>query len=168
MRIALQRVQRASIEIDGAEYSRIGNGYLLLVGFMDSDDESIVERMAEKVCNLRIFADANGKTNLSISDVGGELLAVSQFTLYADSRKGHRPSFIRAGKPQRAETLYRYFVEVCRAKHGSCADGVFGGDMQIELVNDGPFTLWLDSEEMGYGDGHDRKTSKMTNAPTSF
>lgn len=148
MKVVLQRVSRASVSVEGQQTGAIGRGFLLLLGVSDSDTEAIADKMTDKICKLRIFEDENGKTNLSLADVGGELLVVSQFTLYADCRKGNRPSFTRAGAPQQAEALYEYFLKRCREKIAVVEHGVFGAHMEIELVNDGPFTLALDSGEL--------------------
>ncbi len=149
MRIVLQRVTEASVSIDGTVAGAIGRGFLLLVGVSDQDTPEIADRMTDKICRLRIFADGNGKTNLSLADVGGELLVVSQFTLYADCRKGNRPGFTGAGAPDLANRLYERVIERCRSYAGRVEHGVFGADMEVRLVNDGPFTLVLDSEELG-------------------
>ncbi|MCQ2490852.1 MAG: D-aminoacyl-tRNA deacylase [Ruminococcus sp.] len=144
MRIVLQRVASASVTVDGEVTGRIGRGYLVLLGVGQDDTEEDCRRLADKMINLRIFPDENDKINLSLSDVGGELLVVSQFTLYADCRKGNRPNFIQAGKPDEAERLYSYFAEYCRSKGKHVETGIFGADMKVELVNDGPFTLVLE------------------------
>lgn len=146
MRIVLQRVSRASVSVNGEVVGSIGKGYLILLGVSNTDNKVIADKMADKIAKLRIFADSEGKTNLSAADIGGEALIVSQFTLYADCRKGNRPSFINAGAPALAEELYNYFTEVCRGRFKKVACGVFGADMEVELVNDGPFTLVLESE----------------------
>ncbi len=148
MRIVIQRVQNASVSIEGTVHGQIGKGYLLLIGISNEDTKEIAEKMLEKTAKLRIFEDENGKTNLSISDVSGEVLAVSQFTLYADCKKGNRPSFINAGKPDMAEELYLYMLEKCRDLFGKVECGVFGADMKVSLTNDGPFTIVLDSNEI--------------------
>lgn len=148
MRIVLQRVKRACVSVEDRVLGTIGEGFLILLGVSDSDTEETADRMSDKVCRLRIFQDENGKTNCSLKDVGGELLVVSQFTLYADCRKGNRPSFIRAGAPEPANRLYEYFVERCRTYVDKVEHGEFGADMQIDLINDGPFTLMLDSDTL--------------------
>lgn len=148
MRIVLQRVKRACVSVGDRVLGTIGEGFLILLGVSDSDTEETADRMSDKVCRLRIFQDENGKTNCSLKDVGGELLVVSQFTLYADCRKGNRPSFIRAGAPDPANRLYEYFVERCRGYVDKVEHGEFGADMQIDLINDGPFTLMLDSDTL--------------------
>ena len=144
MRIVLQRVTSASVSVDGEVTGRIGTGYLVLLGVGQGDTEEDCRRLADKLINLRIFSDENGKINLSLADVGGELLVVSQFTLYADCRKGNRPNFIQAGKPDEAERLYNYFADYCRSKGKHVETGIFGADMKVELVNDGPFTIVLE------------------------
>jgi len=148
MKVILQRVSRASVTVDNSVVGKIGKGYVALVGFSDGDDKSIVEKMVDKIQRLRIFPDENGKTNLSIDDVGGSLLVVSQFTLYADCRKGNRPSFINAANPALAEKLYDYFIEYAVGKFKRVEHGVFGASMKVELVNDGPFTVILDSDDV--------------------
>lgn len=148
MKIVIQRVLEASVKIDGNIYGQIGKGYLLLIGISNEDTKQIADKMLEKISKLRIFEDENGKTNLSISDVGGEVLAVSQFTLYADCKKGNRPSFINAGKPDMAEELYLYMLDKCRELFGKVECGQFGADMKVSLINDGPFTIVLDSNEI--------------------
>ena len=148
MKLVIQRVTEASVSIEGNCVGEIGRGYLVLLGVGEGDNEEIAEKMFEKMMKLRIFADEDGKTNCSIRDVKGELLIVSQFTLYADCRKGNRPSFIKAGKPDRAKELYEYFLQLAEERYGSCEHGEFGDDMQVSLCNDGPFTIVLDSEEI--------------------
>jgi len=149
MKIVLQRVNEASVSVDGTEIGRIGKGYLLLLGVAEGDTKAMVDQLLAKISKLRIFADENGKTNVNISDVGGELLIVSQFTLYADCRKGNRPSFTQAANPALAEELYEYFLSAARASSevifSKVACGEFGAYMQVALVNDGPFTLILES-----------------------
>ena len=144
MKIVLQRVTSASVAVDGEVCGKIGMGYLVLLGVGQGDTEEECRRLADKIINLRIFSDENDKINLSLGDVGGELLVVSQFTLYADCRKGNRPNFIQAGKPDEAERLYNYFVDYCRSKGKHVETGVFGADMKVQLVNDGPFTVILE------------------------
>lgn len=148
MKLVIQRVTEASVSIEENCVGKIGRGYLVLLGVGEGDNEEIAEKMFEKMMKLRIFADQDGKTNCSIKDVKGELLIVSQFTLYADCRKGNRPSFIKAGKPDRAKELYEYFLQLAEERYGSCEHGEFGADMQVSLCNDGPFTIVLDSEEI--------------------
>ena len=144
MKIVLQRVSRASVAVDGKVIGDIGRGYVILLGIGANDDRAKVEKMVAKLQKLRLFPDENGKTNLSIEVSGGEILVVSQFTLYADSSKGNRPSFINAAPPKLAEELYEYFIEYATSKFSKVAHGIFGEAMQVELVNDGPFTLILE------------------------
>ena len=148
MKIVLQRVKEASVTIDGLKVGEIGKGFLLLLGVENDDSREIADKMIEKISRLRIFEDSEGKTNLNIEAVSGEVMVVSQFTLYADCRKGNRPSFINAGSPQMAQELYEYVLEKCRAIFGKVKSGEFGADMKVALVNDGPFTLVLDSKEL--------------------
>lgn len=144
MKLVIQRVERASVSVDRKVVGAIGTGYLVLLGVGAEDTEADCERLAAKMINLRIFADSDGKTNLSLKDVGGGLLIISQFTLYADCRKGNRPNFLLAKKPDEAERLYEYFTEICRREVPQVETGVFGADMRVELVNDGPFTVILE------------------------
>ncbi|MBQ9078411.1 MAG: D-tyrosyl-tRNA(Tyr) deacylase [Ruminococcus sp.] len=144
MRIVLQRVTSASVRVDGELTGSIGTGYLLLFGVGKEDTEDDCCRLADKIINLRIFSDENDKINLSLRDVDGALLVVPQFTLYADCRKGNRPNFIQAAAPAEADRLYQYFVEYCRSKGQRTETGMFGADMKVELLNDGPFTLVLE------------------------
>lgn len=148
MRFVVQRVTEASVVSDGVLTGQIGLGFMVLVGVGADDTEAIADRMVAKMLGLRIFMDGDGKTNLSISDVGGSLLLVSQFTLLADCRKGNRPSFIKAGSPGHAEAIYDYIVKLCRDSGIETACGVFGADMRVSLVNEGPFTIVLDSDEL--------------------
>ena len=148
MRLVVQRVQHASCTVDGKVTGKIGKGFLVLVGIEDSDTEQLADRMAAKLVGLRIFEDENGKTNLNLQRVGGSLLLISQFTLYADCHHGNRPSFIRAGEPKKAQALYQYLIKTCRESVPDVQEGIFGADMKIELLNDGPFTILLDSDEM--------------------
>lgn len=145
LRLVIQRVLSASVEVDGTVVGEISKGYLVLIGAGIGDSEDDCERLAEKMIKLRIFSDENDKINLSLKDVSGELLIVSQFTLYADCKKGNRPSFVNAEKPERAKELYEYFVSLCRKKiDGKVDTGIFGADMKVSLVNDGPFTVILE------------------------
>jgi D-aminoacyl-tRNA deacylase len=144
VRVLVQRVSRAEVRVDGRVTGRIGRGYLLLVGLTHADDDAALEWMAEKVLGLRLFADADGKMNLPLADVGGALLVVSQFTLYGDARKGKRPSFVDAARPEHAVPLYERFVSALRARGATVETGEFGAMMDVELVNDGPVTLWLE------------------------
>ncbi len=146
MRILVQRVKNASVTIDGQLFSQIKQGYLLLVGFSNNDDENIVELMTQKLLNLRICDDSDGKMNLSIIDTKGELLSVSQFTLYADASKGRRPSFIEACNPERAVQLYDYFNDNLRKSGLKVETGKFRAEMDVQLVNSGPITIMLDSD----------------------
>ena len=151
MRALIQRVERASVEVDGSEVGTCGAGYLVLLGVGPNDDENVTRRMWEKVRKLRICADENGRTNLSLVDVGGSLLVVSQFTLYADARHGNRPSFTNAAPAELSNRLYELFCELAEKDlgPGRVGRGVFGAHMRVSLVNDGPFTVMLDSEELG-------------------
>ena len=146
MRILVQRVKNASVTIDGQLFSQIKQGYLLLVGFSNNDDENIVELMTQKLLNLRICDDSDGKMNLSIIDTKGEILSVSQFTVYADSSKGRRPSFIDACNPERAVQLYDYFNDKLRKSGLKVETGKFRAEMDVQLVNSGPITIMLDSD----------------------
>lgn len=148
MKFVIQRVREASVTVDGEVLGKIGDGLLVLVGVADSDDKEIADKMIDKMTKLRIFDDAEGKTNLSISDVNGAFLIISQFTLYADCRKGNRPSFTKAGKPELANELYEYVISEVRKKGFQTEHGAFGADMKVALLNDGPFTIVLDSEEI--------------------
>lgn len=149
MRAVLQRVTNASVKVDGEVIGAIDKGFLILLGVAETDTEAIADKLADKICKLRVFQDAEGKTNLSLADVDGELLVISQFTLYADCHKGNRPSFIKAGSPAKAEQLYEYFVRRCRQYVPKVEHGSFGADMKVELLNDGPFTLMLEADEHG-------------------
>lgn len=144
MKLVLQRVLSASVEVDNKVTGSIENGYLVLLGVGEGDTREDADRLAAKMINLRIFSDENDKINLSLSDVSGQLLIVSQFTLYADCRKGNRPNFIAAAKPDAANELYEYFVSICREKVPVVETGIFGADMKVSLVNDGPFTVILE------------------------
>ena len=148
MRVVVQRVKNASCVIDGATFSEINKGFLVLIGVSDDDTKEIADKMIKKLIGMRIFEDENGKTNLALADVGGSLLLVSQFTLYADCKKGNRPSFTRAGKPQMAEEMYNYIIEQCKKEIENVQVGIFGADMKVQLLNDGPFTIVLDSQEL--------------------
>lgn len=146
MRAVLQRVTRASVTVDGEVLGKIGKGFMILLGVENSDTEEITDKMADKICKLRIFEDENGKTNLSLKDVNGELLMVSQFTLYANCKKGNRPSFIEAGEPHMAEELYEYMIQEAKKSVPVVEHGIFGADMKVSLINDGPFTIILDEK----------------------
>lgn len=146
MRIVIQRVLEAKVEADGICTGRIGKGFLIFLGVGQDDDRQIADRYIDKILKLRIFADDNGKTNLSLQDVGGEILVVSQFTLYADCKKGNRPDFLRAAGAQKARGIYEYFLERIKERTGKAESGIFGADMKVSLVNDGPFTIILDED----------------------
>ncbi|MCM1184090.1 MAG: D-aminoacyl-tRNA deacylase [Roseburia sp.] len=148
MRFVVQRVREASVTVDGAVIGKIGRGLLVLVGISDTDNRQIADKMTDKLTKLRLFEDADGKTNLSASDVRGEFLVISQFTLYADCRKGNRPSFTAAGSPEAARALYEYIIGKIKEKGFRTEQGSFGADMKVSLVNDGPFTILLDSREI--------------------
>ena len=148
MKFVLQRVEKAQVEVNGEIVGKIGKGYLLLVGVTENDTVDIADKMIEKVARLRIFEDENGKTNLSIDQVCGEILVISQFTLCADCRKGNRPSFVNAGNPEMAEKLYEHILNRCCELFKNTQKGIFGAEMKVSLVNDGPFTLVLDSNEI--------------------
>lgn len=149
MRLLLQRVSRAEVRVEGAVVGAIGPGLVALIGVGPDDTPEIASEYARRTAELRIFADADGRTNLSLVDVGGEVLAVSQFTLYADTSRGRRPSFLRAGPPELGRALYESFAGRLEALGVPVARGVFGAKMAVELVNEGPFTIWLDSEAGG-------------------
>lgn len=152
MRFVIQRVSHASVKVNQNIAGSIDNGYMVLIGIRNSDTRETADKMIQKMINLRIFEDGNGKTNRNISSVNGSLLLIPQFTLYADCHHGNRPSFTGAGDPQFAEQLYQYIIDQCR-KSDSIHDvqtGIFGADMKVELLNDGPFTIILDSDELGY------------------
>ena len=148
MIFVIQRVQKASVTVDGEIIGKIGRGYMVLVGVCDADNEAIADKMVDKMIKLRINEDAEGKTNLALADVEGELLVVSQFTLYANCKKGNRPSFVDAGSPEHANKLYEYILKKCSEQVPVVQQGEFGADMKVELINDGPFTIVLDSEEL--------------------
>lgn len=148
MRMLIQRVKHASVTVDGNMTGKIDQGFLVLLGIAPTDTEEIVEKMMDKMMHLRIFSDEKDKINLSLQDVGGSLLLVSQFTLYADCRKGNRPSFVHAAPPAQAEALYEYCKKYCKRMVSIVESGIFGADMQVELCNDGPFTVMLDSAEI--------------------
>ena len=148
MRFLIQRVKEASVSVKGEEIGRISQGFLVLVGISNADSKAIADRMVKKLIGLRIFEDENGKTNLDLKTVDGQLLVISQFTLYADCRKGNRPSFIKAGEPGMANELYEYILEQCRREIAVVEEGRFGADMDVSLINNGPFTVLLDSAEI--------------------
>ena len=147
MRFLIQRVNEASVQVDGKTIGKIGKGFLVLVGISGTDTKETADWMIRKLIGLRIFEDENGKVNLDLKTVGGQLLIISQFTLYADCRKGNRPSFVNAGDPQMANELYQYIIEECRREIETVEEGSFGADMKVSLVNDGPFTVLLDSDD---------------------
>ena len=148
MRFLVQRVTHASVEVDQHTIGEIQKGFLVLIGISQEDTKEIADKMIRKLIALRIFEDQNGKTNLSLADVSGELLLISQFTLYADCKKGNRPSFIKAGSPDYANEMYEYISAQCREQIPVVQTGSFGADMKISLLNDGPFTIMLDSSEI--------------------
>lgn len=146
MRFVIQRVKNASVTIRQEKVGQIEKGYLVLIGVSENDTEQTADKMVKKMTGLRIFEDENGKTNLSLADVKGSLLLVSQFTLYANCRKGNRPSFTEAGNAEKAESLYEYVIRECRKSVADVQTGVFGEEMEVRLNNDGPFTIILDSD----------------------
>ncbi len=148
MRFVIQRVTHASCTVDGNITGKINQGFMVLIGIAENDTKEIADKMIKKLIGMRIFEDENGKTNLSLADVDGSLLLISQFTLYADCRKGNRPSFIKAGNPSMANEMYEYIIAECRKAVKIVERGIFGADMKIELVNNGPFTIVLDSAEL--------------------
>ena len=148
MRFVIQRVTNADVKVDGQTLGEIGKGFMVLIGVSDTDTKEIADKMIKKMIGLRIFEDENGKTNLSLETVGGSLLLISQFTLYANCKKGNRPSFIEAGEPKMAEEMYEYIIEKCRESVPVVERGQFGADMKVSLVNDGPFTIVLDSDTL--------------------
>ncbi len=148
MRFVIQRVKKASVEIDSNIVGQIDKGFCVLIGIAETDTTEIADKLVSKMLGLRIFEDSNGKTNISLKDVDGELLLVSQFTLYADCKKGNRPSFIKAGNPGKATELYEYIIAKCRESGYKTETGEFGADMCVSITNDGPFTIILDSEEI--------------------
>ena len=148
MRFVIQRVKESKVEVDGEVIGEIGKGFMVLIGVCDSDTREIADKMVKKMLGLRIFEDENGKTNLSLDTVGGELLLISQFTLYANCKKGNRPSFIEAGAPDMANQMYEYIIDKCKESVPVVEKGRFGADMKVSLVNDGPFTIILDSDQL--------------------
>lgn len=148
MKLVIQRVTHASVTVDNNVIGKIGKGYMVLIGVSDTDTKEIADKMLDKMIKLRIFEDENGKTNLSLADVGGELLLISQFTLYANCKRGNRPSFIEAGSPDHANALYEYIIEKCKERVDVVEQGEFGAEMKVELLNDGPFTVILDSQQI--------------------
>ena len=148
MRFVVQRVTHASVTVDGTVIGKIGQGFMVLIGVSDEDTRETVDKMVKKLLGLRIFEDEKGKTNLDLHTVGGSLLLISQFTLYADCKHGNRPSFIKAGKPDMANEMYEYIIAKCREQVEIVETGEFGADMKVELLNDGPFTILLDSDQL--------------------
>ncbi|MCP1101790.1 D-tyrosyl-tRNA(Tyr) deacylase [Aequitasia blattaphilus] len=148
MKFVIQRVTKSSVTIGGSVRGEIGKGLMVLIGVSNEDTTEIADKMIRKLIGLRIFEDEQGKTNLSIDQVGGSLLLISQFTLYANMKKGNRPSFIEAGAPDMAAELYEYIIAKCKESVKTVERGEFGADMKVELVNDGPFTIILDSKEL--------------------
>lgn len=151
MRFVIQRVTESEVKVDGKSLGKIGKGFMVLIGVSDSDTKEIADKMVKKMLGLRIFEDEQGKTNLSLDTVGGELLLISQFTLYANCKKGNRPSFIKAGAPDMASQMYEYIINKCKEQVAVVKRGEFGADMKVSLVNDGPFTIILDSDHLLHG-----------------
>ena len=147
MKTVIQRVSKASVTIENKIHGQIDKGFLILVGISESDNEEIVKKMALKISKLRIFEDEEGKMNLALNDVGGDVLSISQFTLYADTKKGNRPSFTNASSPDKAKELYLLFNEELRSLDLKVEEGIFGSEMKVELLNDGPVTIIIDSKE---------------------
>ena len=148
MRFVIQRVQQASVAVNGKTIGEIQKGFMTLIGISKDDTTETADKMIRKMTAMRIFEDENGKTNLALADVGGSLLLISQFTLYANCKKGNRPSFIDAGDPDEAERLYEYIIEACKKTIPIVEKGEFGADMKVSLINDGPFTILLDSDTL--------------------
>ena len=148
MKFVIQRVLEASVAVDGEIIGQINKGYMVLIGVGQNDTKEIADKMVKKMVGLRIFEDENGKTNLSLADVNGQMLLISQFTLYANCKKGNRPSFIESGAPDMAEEMYEYIIAKCRESVPIVEKGSFGADMKVSLINDGPFTIVLDSEQL--------------------
>ena len=148
MKFVIQKTTKASVTIDGTIRGKINKGFVVFIGIGQGDDEKTADKMVQKLVNLRIFEDENGKTNLGLKDVNGELLLISQFTLYANCKKGNRPSFTDAANPEEANRLYEYIIEKCKLEIPVVKQGEFGADMKVELLNDGPFTIIFDSNEM--------------------
>ncbi len=146
MRLLVQRVSSAQVDVDSKTVGKINNGFLVLIGVTHTDTREIADYLVKKLCNLRVFKDENSKMNLSIKDVEGELLIVSQFTLYADCQHGNRPSFVNSARPDMANELYKYFVEKCKREVEKVETGIFGADMKVSLLNDGPVTIMLEKE----------------------
>lgn len=148
MRFVIQRVKESEVRVDGEVLGSIGKGFMVLIGVSNSDTKEVADKMIKKMLGLRIFEDEQGKTNLSLDTVGGSLLLISQFTLYANCKKGNRPSFIEAGAPGMAEEMYEYIIEKCKEQVETVERGQFGADMKVSLINDGPFTIILDSDNL--------------------
>ena len=148
MKFVIQRVSHADVKVDGQTIGEIGKGFMVLIGVCNSDTKEIADKMVKKLVGLRIFEDEQGKTNLSLDAVGGSLLLISQFTLYANCKKGYRPSFIEAGEPKMAEEMYEYIIAKCKESVPVVERGSFGADMKVSLTNDGPFTIVLDSNQL--------------------
>ena len=148
MKFVIQRVTHSSVTVDKKIVGEIGNGFMVLIGVSNEDTKEVADKMIKKMLGLRIFEDENGKTNLSLDDVNGELLLISQFTLYADCKKGNRPSFTNAGAPDMANEMYEYIISECEKSGKTVEKGIFGADMKVELLNDGPFTIVLDSRDL--------------------
>ena len=148
MKFVIQRVLESSVKVDGNTIGQIGKGFMVLIGVGQEDTKEVADKMVKKMIGLRIFEDVNGKTNLSLSDVNGEFLLISQFTLYANCKKGNRPSFTESGAPDLAEELYEYILDKCKVSVPVVEQGSFGADMKVSLINDGPFTIVLDSEKL--------------------
>lgn len=148
MKFVIQRVTDAKVSVEGKVVGKIGKGFMVLIGIAGTDTVEIADKMIKKLIGMRIFEDENGKTNLALKDVGGELLLISQFTLYSDCKKGNRPSFVNAGAPDMADEMYQYIISQCKKEIDVVEKGIFGADMKVSLVNDGPFTIVLDSDEI--------------------
>lgn len=148
MKFVIQRVTDAKVSVDGKAVGKIGKGFMVLIGIAGTDTVEIADKMIKKLIGMRIFEDENGKTNLALKDVGGELLLISQFTLYSDCKKGNRPSFVNAGAPDMADEMYQYIISQCKKEIDVVEKGIFGANMKVSLVNDGPFTIVLDSDEI--------------------
>lgn len=148
MRFVIQRVTESQVEVEGKVIGKIGKGFMVLIGVSDTDTKEIADKMVKKLLGMRIFEDQDGKTNLSLDAVGGELLLISQFTLYANCKRGNRPSFIEAGAPDMANEMYDYIMAKCKESLPVVERGEFGADMKVSLVNDGPFTILLDSDSL--------------------
>lgn len=148
MRFVIQRVKKASVSVEGKIVGKIDKGFMVLIGISQEDNEEIADKMVRKLINLRVFTDENDKMNLNINSINGELLLVSQFTLYANCKEGNRPAFIEAAKPNLANELYEYIISECKNKVNIVQSGIFGAKMEVDLVNDGPVTIILDSEKI--------------------